>query len=376
MRWSGVCGWLLAWSVSGCGPSISEAYQFSFAEGQRAQRAGRYEEAATAYGEAAARAERIKDRDEARFLQARSLERAGLWREAERTYRQLRRDSPRGPRTVRAQLELAQLELDHRDESKGYQMLQDVAVQHPNHGVAGTALQRVLRHVKKTQDEAGVRAWLAGLLPSLRDTDLEQLVEYEHARSLQREGRLEEALTELEATARDHPYPLGALTDDALWHAAEIADELGRPKAAIQYLKLLLAPREPAETLGSYERPRYSQAAMRIAELYRDRLHDTTAAKRAFHRVFTDHPTSTLRDDALWAEARLWHAEGDQDEACDVLETLVEDLPESRYAACARELCPSAPPPEGDTYCRPYIIRELEGAAHSDVGPEDDAPGD
>jgi len=359
-RRSSRLGWTLgALLIAGCGPSISQAYQYAFAEGQRAQRAGRFEEAAQAYDDAASRAERVKDRDEARFLQARSLERAGLWQKAEKTYQQLRRDSPRGPRTIRAQLELAQLELDHRDESRGYQLLQEVAVHHPDHGVAGPALQRVLRHVRASQDEAAVRAWLEGLLPSLAGTDLEQLVEYEHARSLQREGRLEEALVELEATARNHPYPVGALTDDALWFAAEIADELGRPKRAIRYLEVLLRPQEHSETLGSYQRPRYSQAAMRIGELYRDRIGDRGAARRAFHRVYTDHPTSILRDDALWAEARLWHADHEQSETCDVLETLASELPESRYAACAQQLCPSANPPPGATYCRPYIIREL-----------------
>ena len=42
-----------------------------------------------------------------------------------------------------------------------------------------------------------------------------------------------------------------------------------------------------------------------MGEIYRDGLRDHASARREFRRLYTDFTTSILRDDALWAEARL-----------------------------------------------------------------------
>ena len=96
-----------------------------------------------------------------------------------------------------------------------------------------------------------------------------------------------------------HPYPFGSLFDDALWHASLIEEKLGRSEAAIEQLRELLATRESSHMTGSYERPRYSPAQMRIAELYRDALHDRRSgaarAPQALRRTTRRRRCATTR---------------------------------------------------------------------------------
>ncbi len=108
---------------------------------------------------------------------------------------------------------------------------------------------------------------------------------------------------------------------------------------------------------GSYERPRYAAARYRVAELYRDRIGDKPRAVREFRRVWDEHPTSLLKDDALWQAARLEHDRGEAGAACKLMKVLVSEAPDSRFAACASALCPSVRPAQGE--CHAYVLREL-----------------
>jgi hypothetical protein len=155
------------------------------------------------------------------------------------------------------------------------------------------------------------------------------------------------------------PYPHGAYWDDALFHASECELRLGNAAGAIALLERMLAAREASHLSGSYERPRFADAAYRVAELYRDREHDSAAARRAFRGVFVDYPFSTLRDDALWQEALLARA-ASEGAACAPLGLLVAQLPDSRYAPCAHEICRTLAPIAGRA-CAPYIEREVRG---------------
>jgi hypothetical protein len=110
---------------------------------------------------------------------------------------------------------------------------------------------------------------------------------------------------------------------------------------------------------------------MRIAELYRDKLHDHRTARKEFHAVYAAHPTSILRDDALWAEARLAHADGDTSEACSLVTSLRKEFADSRYARCAHVLCATMKPATNERQCADYIERQVRG---DDVG--GDAAGD
>jgi hypothetical protein len=114
---------------------------------------------------------------------------------------------------------------------------------------------------------------------------------------------------------------------------------------------------------------------MRIAEITRDGLRDMPGARAEFHRVFTDHPTSLLRDDALWSEALLAREAGDGGAACRAMSLLVDELPESRYVRCARLLCGStkvaeaaADAPAARRECPTYLAEQARGGS-SEPGP-------
>src|SRR5439155_27036471 len=122
-----------------------------------------------------------------------------------------------------------------------------------------------------------------------------------------------------------------------------IDEARGRYGEAITHLHDLVATREKSDTIGSYERPRYSEAQMKIGEIYRDTLHDDATARREFHRLYAEFTTSIRRDDALWAEARIAKKQRGDDGSCDAARRLVREFPGSRFAACAPLVCSSAP---------------------------------
>ena len=68
-------------------------------------------------------------------------------------------------------------------------------------------------------------------------TDLDEEVSYEEGLVLFRAGRLPEARDLFLKEARAHPYPLGALTDDAYYQAARIEEHLGNIDAALAILE-------------------------------------------------------------------------------------------------------------------------------------------
>ena len=353
--------------MAACAPARGEGYLTAFTAGQRAQHAGRFDEAARLFGEAAQKAERVKDRDEALFLQGRALERAGRVSDARAVYQAMLKQP--GPRSARAEFELARLEMDHGDAAKGRELLFVAVRRNPKHGLARNAFKQLAAEAAHEGGEEARLAWIQKRGPELKGTDLEQLVEYETALTLERLGRAEEARDAFVRTAARYPYPFGAYTDDALWHAALLEEELGRHSEAIGLLRKLLEPREVSTQMGSYERPRFSEAQLKIATIYRDGLKDRAAARREYRKLYTGHPTSTLRDDALWAEAVLLYEDKQPSEACSVIKRLVDELPDSRFARCARAICPTAPEPK--RACADYILRDLRGEGREGDEAED-----
>ncbi len=352
---------ILATLLSACAPNLGEAYQRSFAAGQRAFHAGRFEEAARAFETAAQEATRVKDRDEALFEVARMHEKRGAYAEARDAYERVTKTSPTGPRAARAAYDMALVEVDHGDAERGYKLLLDATYKYPRHGSARRALHRLIEHQGDLGGDEGIVRWIDGPGKTLRGSDLDQQLDYEKAFALDRLGKTAEARDLWVKTAKEHPYPFGGLTDDALWQASLAEEKLGRYEAAIAQLRTLLADREASRMTGSYERPRYSPAQMRIAELYRDKLHDHRAARREFHKVYTAHPTSPLRDDALWSEAVLAAKDGDKSEACSLMESLRKEFADSRYARCGPVVCETIKVAPKDKPCANYIERQVRG---------------
>jgi len=351
-------------ALAGCAPDRGEAYLLSFAAAERAFHAGRFPEAARAWNDAAAKARRVKDRDEARFLEARCYGRAGMWSQARATYQRLAADSPAGPRTGRAIFELADIEIEHGDAARGWVMLDEAARKLPKHGLARSAVRRMIQHAEDAGGPAAALAWIDAHRAAFDGTELDEVIYYERARALERAGRKAEAHDGFLASARRHPYPLGGLADDAFWHAAAIDEERGQFNEAIAHLRELLAAREPGGAWASYERPRFSEAQLRIALIYRDKLEDHAAARRELERLYAEHPTTIKRDDAVWNEALLARQDGDTQTVCKLAERLLAEFPESRYARCAHDLCPTAPAAKRP--CADYLLRELRGEKKGD----------
>lgn len=350
---------LVAALLAGCAPERGEAYLVAFAAGERAFHAGRYVEAARALEQAAARARRVKDRDEARFFEARCYERAGMWAEARAILVRLATESPGGPRAERVAFELAQIEIQQGDAARGWAMLDDAVRRHPSHGLTRPSIRRLVEHAEETGGARAALAWLDANAATFRGTEQEEVIGYERACVLERAGNKQEAHDAFIASARRHPYPFGGFTDDSFWHAAQLDEELGRPEEAIVHLRELLSSREPSSS-ASYERPRFPHAQLRIAEIYRDKLEDRAAARREFERFYDRFPKALERDDALWAQARLALEDHDQEAACKLAQRFLDELPASRYTPCAHELCPTVK--RAQRGCAGYILRELRGA--------------
>ena len=339
---------LVAAVAIGCGPSQDARFVAADARANAMAREGRHTEAAERWLEAARVAESTVDREEAEYRAASSYERADRAREALALYERLERGN--GARAARASYDRARL-VRKQDPARGDALLVAAIRRHPGSGLAPRALRE---HLGRREAEAGPAAAVSActeLLAGLEGSELDETLRYERARLWERAGSLEAARDAFLDTATRHPYPQGALWDDALARAADLEERLGRPLGAIGILERMLAEREPSTGLGSYERARYAEARFRIAEIHRDRLGDPLRARREFRRVYEEHSTSLLRDDALWQEALVSVRSADPEAACEPLLLLVNDLSESRYAACAPKLCPRVKAPAKARAC-------------------------
>ena len=352
-------GLLVALALAGCGgPSRGDAYVRSLAEARRDHHDGRFDLAANKFDEAAKTAKLPRDAVYARYEAALARARAGDIARAAAELRALATAKPRTAYSAQAAFKAAEL-ARAGDEAAGVRELEAVVVDFPESGVAQVALATVLRR----DDEAGPDAALARLAllaPRVKGTKIEEKVTYERAKHLAALGRTEVARDAFIEVANRWPYPFGSFNDDALYRAGEMEEKLGRPREAIALYERLLAQREVSSFMGTYERPRYLPALLRIVAIYEDKLDDRPKARAALHRLYTEHTTSTMRDDALWREAELWRKDGDTGAACDRLATLTSDFPDSRYVPCAALRCPSVKRPaksKAPATCHEYLVR-------------------
>lgn len=344
--------------VAACGPSADPVFRRAIADGDRAQTAGRHLEAAQRFEEAAKSAREPSDREYALSLAASSYARANDKADAARILDVLAQTPPAGGSVaLRARFDRALLTLD-TDEDASLDALERFVVEHPESALSRRALAIVLERRAKGDPKARL-VILERVLPRTRQSELEQRVRYDIAIAHEDLGDGARARSELLALAHDFPYPKGTLFDDSLFRASQIDERLGHYDDAIADLRTMLAQRETTSLIGSYERPKYLPAAMRIAEIYRDRLHALDKARDAYLAVYDDFANSTARDDALFEAALVSRRMGDQDGVCSAMHKLVHNLPESRYASCADRLCPAVG--QGATKkCPDYIVRKIE----------------
>jgi len=346
---------VIALPLAACAPVYGAGYQDAFSAGLRAQNAGRWQEAAAHFDEAAKLGDRYKDRDEARLLYAEAMGRMERWDEAEAAYRRVEKESDGRYHGVRAAYALGRLVWDRRGFEEGSAETLRAVRTYPSSGLVRHAIKRLLMHVEETAGAEAALAWLEPLENELRPTEAGEAVSYEYGTLLARAGQKEQSVKTLLALARAHPYPNGSLTDDAYYVASVFLEDLGRPREALSVLEEMLAPAETAYLGNSYRRPRFPQGAYRIAVLHRDRFQDRARAKQQFWSMLDTYFDARQTDDALWQIARMEKEDGREAEACRALTVLREKKPDSKFIRCAHHLCPSQPVGE-----RPCSLRALE----------------
>jgi TolA-binding protein len=327
------------------------------AEAHRASSAGRFDEAASAYGRAGKEASRERDRDHALLFSAVEKSRAGDVAGALTELDALGKRTPKSPDSAEAAYKAAVLRRRTGAEARGNAELEAFVTTFAESPLALPALAHVLHEKEKAGPEAA-RGYLATLEPKLpADSAVLQKVAYERAQRQETDEARRDALV---AVAARFPYPKGSYWDDSLFKAAEIEERLGRHREAIALYEKLLAERETSDVIGSYQRPKYSPAKMRIAHIQAEKLGDRAAARKTLHEIYTQLESSDLRDDALFEEARLYRADKLDDDACRTLDTLVSHFKDSRFVPCATAECPKIARPKDSkapAVCRPYILR-------------------
>jgi tetratricopeptide (TPR) repeat protein len=360
-------GSLLAAGSTACfGRNRGKEYVAAYAAGEAAFGAGHFSDAAARFDEAARGAKVPRDAAHARYLAARALASAGDVAGAAARLKAIADASPPLEDSPAAACAIAEMELARGDDA-GWTDLFDVARRFPSSGVARPSLRRAIAH---EDDKAGggpatTLAFLAKITPAFDGTELAETVAYETALHLAAAGEGERAHDAFVAMATRWPYPHGLFWDDALFRASEIDERKGRLDAAEKLLTEMLSKRESSWIAGSYERPRYEPAMVRLCTIARDRLHDRPRARACFDRLYREFTTSELRDDALWEEARLFREDGDNASACDRLTTLVHDFPDSRFLPCAVAACPTIKRPGAGGAplgCHAYIAKIRLGA--------------
>jgi len=362
---------LFALMLVACAPTRGAAYEKALAEAQRLHHAGRFEESAAKYDEAAKEAKVARDAIFMRYQAALVRIRAGDHARAAKELRAIANAEPPNAYSAQAAFKAADLAWDS-DPQAGYAELEAMALKFPASGVAWVATQRLLRHDDENGGPQKALAHIDALAPKTKGTHLEELLAYERARRFDMLGKNAEARDGYLDVATRYPYPQGAFFDDSLYRASEVEEKLGRPKEAIEHLERMLSFREKSSTIGSYERPRYVPAILRMAKLYEEKLSDRQKARETLHRLYSEFTTSTLRDDALWREAELWRKDGDTSTMCDRLTTLADDFPDSRYVPCAVERCPKAKrnaKSKAPKTCHAYLTREASPHDESTPSP-------
>lgn len=308
------------------------------AAGDRAYRAGRFAEAATAYEGAAAFARSERDQGDARYRAAMACRRAGDGPCSARLLDQVAAGGGDWDHAPRARLERAAARVRSGEVAEGLGELLALIEEAPDTGPARGALRLGLRALDAA-DPSRTRsvAWLEALasVPRVAGSILIESVLAERAARLEARGEPEAA----EAAWRDLlervPYPDNSHWDDGHLALARLLRARGRASDAVRAIDRMLAVREASWGNGSYAAPRFDDGAWLRAEILRDDLHDPGAAADAFHRVYAEHATSLRRDDALWEEAAL-RRRSDPAAACGVWRRLADEFACRRFAARAR----------------------------------------
>ncbi len=222
-------------------------------------------------------------------------------------------------------------------------------MQFPGSGVARGAMDRWLRRLAPAER----LTVLNRLATEVTERTLAERILLQQARTLAELGRPTEALERYSLLVDRYPYPAGQYWDEALLHKATLQAQLGDRQAAIATLDKMLAYRETATIVGTYER-RYAVATLMLARFVA--FDDWRRAHALLEEFPTTHATSRELDDALWAAALLARDNGDTALACDDVAALRKHDPASRYSECGALVCPNSDSNDAPA-CRDYVGR-------------------
>ncbi len=317
-------------SLSACAPTISmprgEEHLDALAAAEGHLHHGRLQQAVAAFGQAAEAAERRVDRDESLYRQSRVYARLGDYKSALQICDRLASADPIARRTLRARLDAGRYRILLGEKDRADRDLRALLLEYPDSAAAKGALRIMVQtHIREAETVEKGLFWLKTLQAEIEEgnTTHEALL-YLEADMLISRGKRAEATEVLEQQIEQYPYPHGRRWDNALWILADLALEDGDAETAVKRLESMIAVHESSFILGSYTRPMFSKAALRIARIYRDKLDDPAAALKAFARVRSEFPNSLVVDDALEEEAMLRIDSGDAKKGCELLREVTE----------------------------------------------------
>lgn len=343
------CYAVVALSVlTACVPTLSqprgERHLGAMREATRHYHHGRMEEAAASWEEAARAAERRVDRDEAEYRRARALIRMDRPQEALSIFDAIAAWRPTSRRTARARFDAALLRLDLGEVERAHDDLVHLVRHHPNEGPAARAL-RLLMDARQDQPVDARLTFLRELYEHVGSSDLGDDILTMEAGLLLDRGERAAAVQVYERLVAEHPYPHGQRWDETFHRLADLAEEVGDYRSAIEYLRRMLSVHSHTITPGSQTLPGFPRARLRMARIYRDHLRDPDRAAEHFRGTYDQFPTSRLRDDALYELGVMWLERGQRDRGCAVLLEVVREFEVGRARRLAAERleegCPS-----------------------------------
>jgi TolA-binding protein len=328
-------------ALPGCPPTLSsergDAYLDAMAAADRAHTAGREDEAIDAWRTAAAASERRVDRDEAEHRAALSLLREGRLDEALALFEAIAAREPVSRRTVRAMFEVARIHRARGERDLALAGFRRIVTEHPADGPASRSLRILVSELRGTEGDEAALALLRALDEAHHATDLgDDVLTYE-AEILREQGQRDAARALYERIVAEHAYPRGQRWDDTFMRLADMAEEDGDHEAAIRYLERMIDPHALGLPPGSYTLPHMPDAAMRIAHILRDEVHDVDRAASAYRRMHDSFPTSLLRDDALEEMGEMLLDAGRRDDGCAALQQVLDENEVGAAARRARE---------------------------------------
>jgi len=343
-RLSWAC-WTLAIGACASGPS---AYEQALERANQAERRHDYVLARGELQSAADQAPSTRTRDEALYRFASVAKQEGDAARAAHEMLAFAHAHPKSERAARALLDAGRAFERAGDGADARAAYAELLKKHPSSGGTMSAAQRYVELSPGTAPSEWQK-----LIAENSDRELDAGLRYAWARSLESNDP-RAALLVYEDVARRDPLPQGTHSDEALLRAAELRRQLGDPEGALATLAVLREARSFSYLAGSYERSAFARARFLEGQIQRDDLHRPSDAAHTFELLISEHPLSRLVDDALFEQAWSLALDHRVEHACQLLERLAKEHPDSPWRMCAPLYCVEQAGPIEPRCCRSF----------------------